>query len=232
MELKFVMKWFVGIFGFLALNMLLLWSSVAHAKPYQSSLTCANVRCAGGTCLDTPSGPVCQPTLTCASMLCAEGSVCREDTRGPACVPKKRPPISPPAYGKPSAPGSNACYTVRDYYRGQSFYKTVCPSDRAHQRRYKKRHYRRNYDRGYDRRYNHRHVHDRYCPPGHHTPANPNPGGVCAQIYAPVCGQKRVQCVKAPCPPVTQTFSNACEAGNAGYTVIKQGTCKGWRWPE
>lgn len=228
MELKFVMKWFVGIFGFLALNMFFLWSSVAQAKPYQSNITCANVRCAGGTCLDTPSGPVCQPTLTCANTLCAKGSVCRETATGPTCVPKKRPPVTTPNYGKPSAPGSNACYTVRDYYMGQSFYKTVCPSDRVKKRRYKKRRYYRNHDHYYNRR----HVHNQYCPPGHLNPVDPNPGGVCAQIYAPVCGQKRVQCVKAPCLPVTQTFSNACEARNAGYSVIKQGTCKGWRWPE
>src|SRR3989344_4842401 len=35
---------------------------------------------------------------------------------------------------------------------------------------------------------------------------------VCTAIYAPVCGAVEVQCIKAPCYPVPQTFSNACTA--------------------
>ncbi len=34
----------------------------------------------------------------------------------------------------------------------------------------------------------------------------------CAQIYEPVCATVNVQCVRAPCYPINQTFSNACEA--------------------
>lgn len=34
----------------------------------------------------------------------------------------------------------------------------------------------------------------------------------CAEIYAPVCASVQVQCVKAPCYPVKQTFGNSCEA--------------------
>ncbi|HOX29733.1 MAG TPA: hypothetical protein P5080_00140 [Candidatus Paceibacterota bacterium] len=35
---------------------------------------------------------------------------------------------------------------------------------------------------------------------------------VCAEILAPVCATVEVKCVKAPCPPIKQTFSNACQA--------------------
>lgn len=34
----------------------------------------------------------------------------------------------------------------------------------------------------------------------------------CAQVYDPVCAKVNVQCIKAPCYPVDETFSNACEA--------------------
>lgn len=37
-------------------------------------------------------------------------------------------------------------------------------------------------------------------------------GDVCNQIYAPVCATVQIQCIKAPCNPVQQTFANACEA--------------------
>jgi len=35
---------------------------------------------------------------------------------------------------------------------------------------------------------------------------------VCYQIYDPVCAKVNIQCIKAPCDPIYQTFSNACEA--------------------
>lgn len=35
---------------------------------------------------------------------------------------------------------------------------------------------------------------------------------VCAQIYSPVCAKVNIQCIKAPCNPIFETFSNACEA--------------------
>ena len=35
---------------------------------------------------------------------------------------------------------------------------------------------------------------------------------VCAEVYDPVCALVQVQCIRAPCPPVPQTFSNSCEA--------------------
>ena len=34
----------------------------------------------------------------------------------------------------------------------------------------------------------------------------------CAEIYEPVCATVNVQCIRAPCYSVNQTFSNACEA--------------------
>jgi hypothetical protein len=34
----------------------------------------------------------------------------------------------------------------------------------------------------------------------------------CAQVFDPVCATVDIQCVKAPCDPVRQTFSSACEA--------------------
>jgi hypothetical protein len=35
---------------------------------------------------------------------------------------------------------------------------------------------------------------------------------VCADIYQPVCATVEVRCIKAPCDPVKETFSNSCEA--------------------
>lgn len=43
------------------------------------------------------------------------------------------------------------------------------------------------------------------------------PGSICTREYAPVCGQRGRQ---------TQTFPNACEAGNAGFRVISGGACR------
>lgn len=35
---------------------------------------------------------------------------------------------------------------------------------------------------------------------------------MCTLQYAPVCAQVQVQCIRAPCPPIEQTFWNACSA--------------------
>ena len=52
-------------------------------------------------------------------------------------------------------------------------------------------------------------------------------GDVCSQIYAPVCATVQIQCVKAPCNPVKQTFPNACEAcHNALVSGYVSGECK------
>lgn len=47
----------------------------------------------------------------------------------------------------------------------------------------------------------------------------------CTKEYKPVCGFVEVQCVKAPCYPVAQTFGNQCMAENAQATNISQGSC-------
>ena len=38
----------------------------------------------------------------------------------------------------------------------------------------------------------------------------PNDPIACTMEYAPVCGEKQVQCVKAPCYPIQKTYSNKC----------------------
>lgn len=61
--------------------------------------TCAEVDCrAGTTCIETPGGPMCQPTLTCASVLCVVGTTCVETPSGPSCEPNQ---------------GGASCATVR-----------------------------------------------------------------------------------------------------------------------
>jgi len=50
------------------------------------------------------------------------------------------------------------------------------------------------------------------CPQLIKCTAESRQGDVCAQIYDPVCATVQIQCIKAPCNPVKQTFSNACEA--------------------
>lgn len=50
---------------------------------------------------------------------------------------------------------------------------------------------------------------------------------VCAEIYAPVCATVEIQCIKAPCNPVKQTFSNTCEAcKNSLVKSYVNGECK------
>ncbi|MDD3144509.1 MAG: hypothetical protein PHV23_00195 [Candidatus Gracilibacteria bacterium] len=46
---------------------------------------------------------------------------------------------------------------------------------------------------------------------------------ICTMDYNPVCAEVQVQCIKAPCFPVNQTFGNACGAGD--NKVIYQGEC-------
>jgi putative hemolysin len=33
---------------------------------------------------------------------------------------------------------------------------------------------------------------------------------ICTKEYIPVCAEVQVQCIKAPCPPIKQTFGNKC----------------------
>lgn len=50
---------------------------------------------------------------------------------------------------------------------------------------------------------------------------------ICAQIYAPVCALVQIQCMRAPCDPVRETFSNSCEAcKNSLVKSYLPGGCK------
>ncbi|MFA5831736.1 MAG: hypothetical protein WC878_07985 [Candidatus Paceibacterota bacterium] len=48
----------------------------------------------------------------------------------------------------------------------------------------------------------------------------------CIALYQPVCAEVQVQCVRAPCPPIPQTFGNSCEAcNNPLVTEYTEGEC-------
>ncbi|MDO8559866.1 MAG: hypothetical protein Q7S23_02390 [bacterium] len=50
---------------------------------------------------------------------------------------------------------------------------------------------------------------------------------VCTQQYDPVCGTVQIQCIRAPCYPIEQTFSNACEAcRNSLVSSYVRGACE------
>jgi len=50
----------------------------------------------------------------------------------------------------------------------------------------------------------------------------------CIEIYKPVCANVEVQCIKAPCDPVPETFSNSCFAcQNPLVEGYREGECKG-----
>jgi len=42
------------------------------------------------------------------------------------------------------------------------------------------------------------------------NPGNEEEATMCTMQYEPVCASVEVQCIKAPCPPVQQTFGNKC----------------------
>lgn len=48
----------------------------------------------------------------------------------------------------------------------------------------------------------------------------------CTKEYKPVCGEEVVNCVRAPCPPLRQTFSNRCEAEKYHAENVTEGVCK------
>lgn len=50
---------------------------------------------------------------------------------------------------------------------------------------------------------------------------------ICAEIYAPVCANVQIQCTKAPCYPIKETFGNSCEAcRNHLVDSYTEGVCK------
>ncbi len=51
-------------------------------------------------------------------------------------------------------------------------------------------------------------------------------GTVCPEIYQPVCGETSVQCFRAPCPNIKNTYSNRCLALASGAVNIKDGACE------
>ena len=48
----------------------------------------------------------------------------------------------------------------------------------------------------------------------------------CIELYKPVCGKIQVQCIRAPCDPVWETFLNDCFAKKAGALEIEEGECQ------
>ncbi len=57
------------------------------------------------------------------------------------------------------------------------------------------------------------------------TPVTQAASDVCTTDYSPVCGAHPVQCIKAPCYPVYQTYSNACMMERESASFIHSGTC-------
>jgi hypothetical protein len=48
----------------------------------------------------------------------------------------------------------------------------------------------------------------------------------CTLEYNPVCGEKQVQCIKAPCPPIKTTYGNKCQLNAAKAKFLYAGECK------
>lgn len=50
---------------------------------------------------------------------------------------------------------------------------------------------------------------------------------MCTMEYAPVCAKVQVQCIRAPCYPIYETFSNSCVMSqNSQATLVHNGECK------
>jgi hypothetical protein len=49
---------------------------------------------------------------------------------------------------------------------------------------------------------------------------------ICTAIYAPVCAKVNIQCIKAPCLPIEETFASQCNAcANPLVESYVQGEC-------
>ncbi len=58
------------------------------------------------------------------------------------------------------------------------------------------------------------------------TPITPTTPTVCTLEYAPVCGQKQVQCFTTPCNPIQTTYSNTCQLKASGAQYLHEGQCR------
>ena len=48
----------------------------------------------------------------------------------------------------------------------------------------------------------------------------------CIEIYQPVCGQVQVECIKAPCKTIRETYENSCKAcTNERILSYTEGEC-------
>lgn len=66
-------------------------------------------------------------------------------------------------------------------------------------------------------------IHEGAC----RTSKGGNDGPVlCTQEYDPVCAEIEVQCIKAPCYPVRETYGNICMAEAAGARLVYEGECR------
>jgi len=53
-----------------------------------------------------------------------------------------------------------------------------------------------------------------------------DPASMCTMEYAPVCASVAIQCIKAPCDPVEQTFWNRCQMNaNTLATFLHEWEC-------
>lgn len=48
----------------------------------------------------------------------------------------------------------------------------------------------------------------------------------CTMEYAPVCGEKTIYCIKAPCPQPRVTYGNKCQLNAAKAKFLYSGECK------
>lgn len=50
---------------------------------------------------------------------------------------------------------------------------------------------------------------------------------ICTMEYAPVCAKVSIQCIKAPCEPIKETFGNKCQMNaNKLATFLHDGECE------
>ena len=201
----------------------LAWATKMTPPGTSSHLSCANVRCSHGTqCIETLTGPICQHRiLSCANVLCERGNQCMETISGPQCVPYQ------PTYPVNPNPSQQSC-AYGGYYR---YGRLICNPVPEWRGPYQQGwgHYYPNYPRPMPRPIPTPRPLPR--PPWHPhgpdivRPKDPEPR-YCTMEYDPVCAEKPVVCVRAPCPAERRTFSNSCQANAAEYTILYRGACQ------